>query len=64
MEHLIGYTSGLARPQFIINAPLGKGKTPMLPEYVISHGRDTITIRTWEGTIIEYPNKDAEAEYE
>ena len=64
MEHLIGYTSGLARPQFIINAPLGKGKTPMLPEYVISHGRDTITIRTWEGTIIEYPNKDAEVEYE
>jgi glutamate 2,3-aminomutase len=64
MEHLRGYTSGLAIPTFIINAPEGRGKTPMLPEYVISHGRDTITIRTWEGQIITYPNKDAEVEYE
>ncbi len=64
MEHLRGYTSGLAIPTFIVNAPEGKGKTPMLPEYVISHGRDTITIRTWEGEIIEYPNKDADVEYE
>lgn len=60
MEHLRGYTSGLAIPTFIINAPGGRGKTPMLPEYLISHGRDTVTIRTWEGQIIEYPNKDAE----
>ncbi|MDD2573243.1 MAG: glutamate 2,3-aminomutase [Firmicutes bacterium] len=64
MEHLRGYTSGLAIPTFIINAPEGRGKTPMLPEYVISHGRDTITIRTWEGQIIEYPNKDADIQYE
>ncbi len=64
MEHLRGYTSGLAIPTFIINAPKGKGKTPMLPEYVISHGRDTITIRTWEGTIVEYPNKDADIEFD
>ncbi len=64
MEHLRGYTSGLAIPTFIINAPEGKGKTPMLPEYVISHGRNSITIRTWEGEIIEYPNKDADVEYE
>lgn len=64
MEHLRGYTSGLAIPTFIINAPQGRGKTPMLPEYLISHGRDTITIRTWEGEIITYPNKDAEVEYE
>jgi lysine 2,3-aminomutase len=64
MEHLRGYTSGLAIPTFIINAPEGRGKTPMLPEYLISHGRDTITIRTWEGQVITYPNKDADVEYE
>jgi lysine 2,3-aminomutase len=63
MEHLRGYTSGLAIPTFIVNAPGGKGKTPMLPEYLISQGRDKITIRTWEGQIIEYPNKDAEIEF-
>ncbi|MDK2823425.1 MAG: glutamate 2,3-aminomutase [Clostridia bacterium] len=60
MEHLRGYTSGLAIPTFIVNAPKGKGKTPMLPEYLISHGRDKITIRTWEGEIIDYPNKDSD----
>ncbi|MDK2822967.1 MAG: hypothetical protein PWQ67_1835 [Clostridia bacterium] len=60
MEQLRGYTSGLAVPTYIINAPQGKGKTPMLPEYLISHGRDYITIRTWEGEVIHYPNKDAE----
>jgi lysine 2,3-aminomutase len=53
----------LAIPTFIVNAPGGKGKTPMLPEYLISQGRDKITIRTWEGQIIEYPNKDAEIEF-
>jgi len=58
MENLRGYTSGLAIPTFIINAPEGRGKTPMLPEYLISQGRDSVTIRTWEGEIIKYPNKD------
>ena len=63
MEYLRGYTSGLAIPTFIINAPGGKGKTPMLPQYSISQGRDTVTIRTWEGEIIQYPNKDADINF-
>lgn len=56
MESLRGYTSGLAIPTYIINAPYGFGKTPMLPEYLISQGKDKVTIRTWEGRIMEYPN--------
>ncbi len=63
MENLRGYTSGLAIPTFIVNAPEGRGKTPMLPEYLISQGRDKITIRTWEGQIIEYPNKDPDVDF-
>lgn len=62
MEHLVGYTSGMARPTFIINAPDGYGKTPMLPEYVLAHGRDKMLLRTWEGRSFEYPNKDFEGE--
>lgn len=58
MEYLVGYTSGLARPTFIVNAPDGYGKTPMLPEYTISRGRDKLVLRTWEGRVFEYPNKD------
>lgn len=60
MEYLVGYTSGMARPTFIVNAPDGYGKTPMLPEYTISRGRDKLLLRTWEGRVFEYPNADAE----
>lgn len=34
MEYLRGYTSGLAIPTYIVNAPKGKGKTPILPQYL------------------------------
>lgn len=56
MEHLRGYTSGLAVPTYIINAPKGKGKTPILPNYILSWGEDSIKIRTWEGEIFDYHN--------
>jgi len=56
MEHLRGYTSGLAIPSYIINAPLGKGKIPVLPEYLISRGKDYVMIRSWEGNVIQYEN--------
>ncbi len=62
IRSLRGYTSGLAIPTFIVNAPGGKGKTPMLPEYRGPVGEDTITLKTWEGLEIEYHNQDIEEE--
>lgn len=56
MEHLRGYTSGLAIPTYIINAPGGGGKTPILPQYLISLNDDEAVLRTWEGKIVHYPN--------
>ncbi|WP_034630445.1 glutamate 2,3-aminomutase [Desulfotruncus alcoholivorax] len=56
MENLRGYTSGLAIPQYIINAPGGGGKTPLLPQYLISMGKDYAMIRTWEGKIFRCSN--------
>lgn len=56
MEYLRGYTSGMAIPAYIINAPNGNGKTPILPQYVISRGKDYVKIRTWEGKVFDYPN--------
>lgn len=58
MEYLRGYTSGLAIPTFIVNAPGGKGKTPILPQYLISRGKGYVTIRTWEGEVIEYSDHE------
>jgi glutamate 2,3-aminomutase len=57
MEKLRGFTSGLAVPTFVVNAPLGRGKTPMLPEYLVSSGKDYIMIRTWENKVVRYENK-------
>lgn len=57
MEYLRGQTSGMAIPTFIINAPGGYGKTPVLPEYIISWGRDKIKMRTWEGRVLDYTNR-------
>jgi glutamate 2,3-aminomutase len=54
MEYLRGYTSGMAIPTYIINAPSGNGKTPILPQYIISRGNKYVKIRTWEGKIFDY----------
>lgn len=60
MEYLRGYTSGMAIPAYIVNAPNGNGKTPILPQYIISRGKNYIKIRTWEGKIFDYPNYSTE----
>ncbi len=56
MEHLRGYTSGLAVPTYIINAPHGYGKTPVLPQYLLEQHDTHIKLRTWENREIEYMN--------
>ncbi|MDT8336456.1 MAG: glutamate 2,3-aminomutase [Candidatus Izemoplasmatales bacterium] len=58
MEHLRGFTSGLAIPTYIINAPKGKGKTPMLPNYLLEKGNGFVKIRTWENIVIDYPDDE------
>lgn len=56
MEYLRGFTSGMAIPTYIVNAPGGLGKTPILPQYVISRGKNTFKIRTWEGNVLDILN--------
>jgi len=56
MENLRGFTSGLAIPWYIINAPGGAGKTPILPQYLISMGKNHVMIRTWEGKVFRCAN--------
>ncbi|KLU65088.1 glutamate 2,3-aminomutase [Desulfosporosinus acididurans] len=54
MRHLRGYTSGLAVPTYIINAPKGGGKTPILPQYLVSLNDNHAVLQTWEGKLIHY----------
>ncbi|MGI9862065.1 glutamate 2,3-aminomutase [Moorella naiadis] len=56
MDQLRGYTSGLAVPTYIINAPHGLGKTPILPQYVVARNDNQVVLRTWEKRTIFYPD--------
>jgi L-lysine 2,3-aminomutase len=49
MEALRGWTSGLANPYFVIDAPGGGGKIPLLPEYVISMTDEEVVLRNFRG---------------
>jgi lysine 2,3-aminomutase len=55
MDKLRGHISGLAVPQFVIDAPGGGGKIPMLPNYVLSRDDDKIILRNYKYNIYEYP---------
>jgi glutamate 2,3-aminomutase len=56
MDSLRGFTSGLAVPAYIINAPQGGGKTPLLPQYLLSLTSQKAILKTWEGKVIQYEN--------
>ena len=51
---LRGWTSGLAVPHFVIDAPGGGGKVPLLPEYVEQITDDEVVFRNYEGKRFTY----------
>lgn len=53
MESLRGHTSGMAAPYYVIDLPGGKGKVPILPEYVQRRG-EKLLLRNYRGELIEY----------
>jgi lysine 2,3-aminomutase len=54
IEKLRGWTSGMAVPQFVIDAPGGGGKIPLLPNYVVKHEGKKWILRNFKGTQHEY----------
>jgi lysine 2,3-aminomutase len=54
MENLRGHTSGLAVPTYVVDAPGGGGKIPLLPEYVVGHTGKTWTLRNFRGEQFTY----------
>src|SRR5256714_6047791 len=54
IQALRGWTSGLAVPQFVIDAPGGGGKVPLLPEYVEEINDDEVIFRNYEGKRFSY----------
>ncbi len=54
IEGLRGHTSGLCVPTFVVDAPGGGGKVPVMPDYIISQGNRRVVLRNFEGVITTY----------
>src|SRR5665647_991698 len=54
IENLRGHTSGLAVPTFVVDAPGGGGKIPVMPNYLLSYSDKRIILRNYEGEITTY----------
>jgi len=54
IEGLRGHTSGYAVPTFVVDAPAGGGKIPLMPNYAISQGDARVVLRNFEGLITTY----------
>ena len=53
-EGLRGHTSGFCVPTFVVDAPGGGGKIPIMPQYLISSGAKRTALRNFEGVIATY----------
>jgi len=54
MEKLRGHTSGLAVPTYVVDAPGGGGKIPLLPEYVVSYSDKKLVLRNFQNRTFTY----------
>ncbi len=56
IQGLRGHTTGYAVPSFVIDAPGGGGKIPLLPEYLLGRDGDEVVLRNFEGRTFRYPD--------
>jgi lysine 2,3-aminomutase len=59
MESLIGHTSGFAVPTYVIDAPGGGGKIPVMPNYLITMATNKVVLRNYEGVITTYQEPES-----
>jgi len=56
IKGLRGFTSGYAVPTFVIDAPGGGGKIPLLPEYFLGTENGEVILKNYEDKIYTYPD--------
>jgi lysine 2,3-aminomutase len=59
IESLVGHTSGFAVPTYVIDAPGGGGKIPVMPNYIITWSTNKVVLRNYEGVITTYKEPDS-----
>lgn len=62
MDKLRGHTSGLAIPYYVIDAPGGGGKIPLLPHYILGRNGNQIIMRNFKYEIFTYPDVEVTEE--
>ena len=55
MRGLIGRISGMALPTYILDAPEGRGKIPLTPDYILSHDENKLHFKNYQGIACSYP---------
>jgi KamA family protein len=56
IQGLRGFTTGYAVPNYVIDAPGGGGKIPLLPEYFMGREGNNVILKNYEGKIFRYPD--------
>ena len=54
MRALQGRLSGIALPTFIVDTPNGRGKVPLLPNYIVREGGGKTTLQTFRDELVDY----------
>ncbi|MBF0225090.1 MAG: KamA family radical SAM protein [Desulfobacterales bacterium] len=53
---LRGFTSGYAVPTYVIDAPKGGGKIPLMPNYVLGRDNEEVVMQNYVGDVYRYPD--------
>ena len=56
ISRIRGFTSGYAVPNYVIDAPGGGGKIPLLPDYYQGRDKEYVYLRNFEGNLYKYPD--------
>jgi lysine 2,3-aminomutase len=56
IQGLRGFISGYAIPHYVIDAPGGGGKIPLLPDYAGGHDGNNLLLRNYAGNLYQYPD--------
>jgi len=62
MESLRGHTSGLCIPTYVVDAPGGGGKIPVMPNYIVSQMPGRVILRNFEGMLTAYTEPEFETQ--
>ena len=55
---LRGHTTGYAVPTYVIDAPNGGGKIPLLPDHVLGRDGDDLLLTNYENQVFRYPDPE------